>query len=449
MNKHFLKVFAVIVCVLFALSLSAADKRVKYVFLFIGDGMSTPQRMIAEEFSIKLGKGKLEINHMPFHGTTRTVSASSLVTDSAAAATAIACGVKTTNGKLGVDPQNKRLESVAEVAKKKGKKVGIITSVTINHATPGGFYAHQASRSAYYKIGLDLIASNFDYFGGGGMSAADKKKDPAYKGNLYELAKKAGYKVVFGRKGFDSVTANDKKVWAVGTKGALPYNITGNKDVPTLADFTRQGIQVLDNPNGFFMMVEGGAIDWAGHANVAAENLHEVLGFNEAVKVAMEFAKKHPDDTLIVVTGDHETGGMTMGFAGSGYNLWVERLTHQKMSLGDFHVLIKEKQKKNPALTFDDIKADITKNFGLKFTDDKKDPMRVNSKQLESLKKGFKSGKLAQALKKLINDKAGIGWTSGSHTALPVLTTSQGKNAEVFKGMIDNTDIAKRLKPMM
>ena len=163
----------------------------------------------------------------------------------------------------------------------------------------------------------------------------------------------------------------------------------------------------------------------------------------------MEFAKKHPNDTLIVVTGDHETGGMTMGFAGSGYNLWVERLTHQKMYVYDFQSLIKAKQKKNPALTFEDIKADITKNFGLNFTNDKKDPMRVNSKQLKILEKGFKDGKLALALRNVINDKAGIGWTSGAHTALPVLTTTQGKNAEVFKGMIDNTDISNRLKPMM
>ena len=450
MKRQIAKLFVTLTFSFLFVLLCSANDRVKYVFLFIGDGMSTPQRMIAEEFSIKLGKGKLEINHMPYHGTTRTASANSLVTDSAAAATAIACGVKTNNHKLGVGPDNQRLESVAEVAKKKGKKVGIITSVTINHATPGGFYAHQPNRNLYYKIGLDMIASNFDYFGGGGMAAANKKSDPAYRGDLYELAKKAGYKVVFGKEGFDSVTANDKKVWAVGSKGgALPYNISGSNGLPTLADFTRQGIQVLDNPNGFFMMVEGGAIDWAGHANVAAENLHEVLGFNKAVKVAMEFAKKHPNDTLIVVTGDHETGGMTMGFAGSGYNLWVERLTHQKMYVYDFQALVKAKQKKNPQLTFDEIKDDITKNFGLTFTNDKKDPMCVNTNQLKTLQKGFKDGKMARALSRVMSDKAGIGWTSGAHTALPVLTTSQGKNAEVFKGMIDNTDISNRLKPMM
>ena len=450
MSKFLMKVVVAIVCTLTFFAVNGADK-VKYVFLFIGDGMSTPQRMIAEEFSKKLGRGPLEINNLPYHGTTRTASATSLVTDSAAAATAIACGVKTYNGAIGVDVNKKRVESVAEVAKKQGKKVGIITSVTITHATPAGFYAHQHSRSSYYKIGLDLIASGFDYFGGGGAGSPDGyKKDSAYKGSLYDLAKKAGYKVVIGKDGFNSVTSKDKKVWSVGTYGPLAYNIDRKTDADlTLADFTRQGIQVLDNPNGFFMMVEGGAIDWAGHANMAAENLHEVLGFNDAVKVALEFAKKHPDDTLIIVTGDHETGGMTMGFAGSGYNLWMDRLAHQKMSVIAFSGLIESKRKQNPKLTFDDIKKDITDTFGLRFTDDKKDPMRLRTHHIKMLKDGFKNKKMWQAMRNVLNEKAGIGWTSGAHTALPVLTTSQGKNAQKFTGLYENTEISNRLKPMM
>lgn len=450
MNKQTSKFFAVAAFMFIFVLLCNANERVKYVFLFIGDGMSTPQRMIAEEFSMKLGKGKLAINNMQYHGTTRTASATSLVTDSAAAATAIACGVKTYNGAIGVDAKKKRVESVAEVAKKKGKKVGIITSVTITHATPAGFYAHQSNRGQYYAIGLDLIKSGFDYFGGGGAGNGNpSKKDKVNRGNLYELAKKAGYKVVFGKKGFDSVTAKDKKVWSVGAKGILGYSIDNNKDIPNLADFTRQGIQVLDNPNGFFMMVEGGAIDWAGHANMGAENIHDVLALNDAVKVAIEFAKKHPKDTLIIVTGDHETGGMTMGFAGSGYNLWMERLVHQKMSLPTFNHMIVTRQKKNPQLKFDDIKKDITKNFGLLFEGDKKNPMVMNKKQIESLKADFAKRRVAFAIRNVLNQKAGIGWTSGAHTALPVLTTSQGKNAQKFTGLYENTEIANRLKPMM
>ena len=130
-----------------AVALTVCGKEAKYVFLFIGDGMATPQRMIADEFSRKAGHGKLALNTLHYHATTRTCSANSLVTDSAASATAIACGTKTNNGMVGVDPEGNRLQSVAEVARDHGKKVGIITSVTLNHATPAGFYGHRRSRS--------------------------------------------------------------------------------------------------------------------------------------------------------------------------------------------------------------------------------------------------------------------------------------------------------------
>ena len=152
-----------------AVTLTVCGKEAKYVFLFIGDGMSTPQRMIADEFSRKAGHGNLALNTLHFHATTRTCSANSLVTDSAASATAIACGAKTNNGMVGVDPEGNRLQSVAEVARDHGKKIGIITSVTLNHATPSGFYGHRRSRSEGYALGLDLIASKFDFFGGGGL----------------------------------------------------------------------------------------------------------------------------------------------------------------------------------------------------------------------------------------------------------------------------------------
>ena len=190
----------------------------KYIFLFIGDGMSTPQRMIADEFSRKRDGRQLLINTLPYHATTRSCSADSLVTDSAAAATAIACGTKTANGKLGVDVDNKPLESVAEAAAKSGRKVGIVTSVTINHATPGGFYAHRGHRSQGYAIGLDLIASNFDYFAGGGFGKfADDKKAKEYRGGLYELVKQAGYTLTTNRAEFEQLKPGAGKVFARGS----------------------------------------------------------------------------------------------------------------------------------------------------------------------------------------------------------------------------------------
>ena len=201
----------------FCLSAMSADVKPKYILLFIGDGMSIPQRTIAEEFSKESGRGPLAINSLPNQALTRTCSANSLITDSAAAATAIACGEKTNNGVLGISADGqRRLESCAEVAHRDGKKVGIVTSVTINHATPAGFYAHQPSRGLMYRIGLDLIASNFEYFGGGGFSGQhDKTDDEQYRGNLFDLAKEAGYTVARTREGLNALPATTSKALAL------------------------------------------------------------------------------------------------------------------------------------------------------------------------------------------------------------------------------------------
>ncbi|MBQ9335994.1 MAG: alkaline phosphatase [Lentisphaeria bacterium] len=455
---------------LFAVLVFAGDAKPKYVFLFIGDGMSTPQRMIADEFSRKLGRGQLVINTLPMHATTRTCSANSLVTDSAAAATAIACGERTNNGRIGMNADgSKKLVSLAEVARDSGKKIGIVTSVTINHATPAGFYAHRRSRSEYYAIGLDLIASKFDYFGGGGVNKHDDKTAPEYQGDIYDLAAKAGYKVVGTRDELLALKPGCGKVLAYGVKSSiLPFAIDRKeKDtVATLAEFTAKGIELLqDGPNGFFMMVEGGAIDYAGHANDAATNLHEVIAFDMAVEVAVAFAKKHPDETLIVVTGDHETGGMTMGFAGTGYALYVDRLINQTCSGVAFMTKIAEMKKDDPKLSFGQVRELLTKSFGFKFSGNaKKDPMVLTEKEAESLEKAFedipefKPGKSAEKkfkekvlafgleAKRIISSKAGVGWTSGAHTALPVLTTSMGPKSELFTGFINNTDISIKMK---
>ena len=173
MNSEQLRILAA--CALFAASLFAGAKP-KYVFVFIGDGMSTPQRMVAEEFASRIGRGELAMNRLPYQANTRTKSANSIITDSAAAGTAISCGVKTSNAMLGVTKDGEKVDSVAEVAKRRGMKVGIITSTTIVHATPAAFYAHQRNRRDLYRIGLDLLASGFDYFAGGGFSGKEDDK---------------------------------------------------------------------------------------------------------------------------------------------------------------------------------------------------------------------------------------------------------------------------------
>ncbi len=449
---------------LFALALFAAENKPKYIFLFIGDGMSTPQRMIANEYASHTEHGPLTINTLKYHATTYTAAANTLITDSAAAATAIACGEKTNYLSLGVDTTGERkLESCAEVAHKKGRKVGIVTSVIINHATPGGFYAHRKNRSMYYGIGLDLIASNFEYFAGGGFGGHhDKKDDPEYKGNIYDLAAKAGYKVCRDKASFEALKAGEGKVLAVGFNGNennLPFAIDGQEKVPTLEAMTAKGIELLDNPNGFFMMVEGGEIDHCGHANDAAANMEEVMAFDNAVRVALAFAEKHKDETLIIVTGDHETGGMTMGFAGGGYSFSIDLLTKQKCSAAKFNYFYSEARKAKKDFNFEDAKALLNKYFSFKFEGDvKQDRLVVKPNELKTLEDAFNKDQTAKsptttnltaAARVLLSTKSGIGWSTGSHTALPTLTTSQGACAEIFTGLRDNTDISKKIKSLL
>lgn len=458
-----------------AMAFAAFAASPKYVFLFIGDGMSTPQRMIAEEFSRKAGRGSLAMNVMPFQATTRTCSATSLVTDSAAAATAIACGVKTYNGAMGVDADGNPVYSCALAAKKAGRKVGIMSTVTITHATPAGFYAHRKNRGETYGIALDLADSGFDFFAGGGLdtneSASKKAKEYAACGEAYAYAQKKGYRIVRSKEEFLALKPSDGKILTRFTNGPLETAIDATPDLnqPTLAQIVGKAIEMLDNPDGFFIMAEGGRIDWAGHANDAATNLRDVLAMDEAVKVALAFLAKHPEETLVVVTGDHETGGMSMGFAGTGYALYMDRLASQTMSVGRFESRVSDLFKANPNLTFDDTKPLLKEAFGFTFRGpgvNENDPMRLRTAERHDLKAAFdhdvefhrhKIGEnpkydgekrylFGNACRLVLSHKCGIGWSSGAHTAMPVLTTATGCGAEAFCGFIENTDISKKIK---
>ena len=249
---------------------------------------------------------------------------------------------------------------MAELAKKKNYKVGIVTTMTINHATPASFYGHRISRSQYYELGVDLVNSDFDYFAGGGVAFPAGK--PAKKGapapnlpNIYDLAAKKGYKVLKDKKAFMALKPGSGKILYSGAPGRISAAIDAGKEDITLAELTAKGLELLKNEKGFFLMVEGGTIDSYGHGNEAASNLREVLALDDAVKEAVKFMKKHPQDTLIVVTGDHETGGMTMGFAGSGYAMYMDRLAHQKVSISKFGSLLKDARKAKKDFSYADV----------------------------------------------------------------------------------------------
>ncbi len=453
----------------------AGAAKPKYVFLFIGDGMSMPQRMVADEFAKVTGYGELAMNRLPYQCFTRTQSANKPVTDSAAAATAIACGEKTDNGMLGIDPQGRRLDSVAAFARRRGLKVGIMTTVTITHATPAGFYAHQRSRNDDYQIGLDLLASGFDFFAGGGMAGRqDDEKNPAYRGNVFELAAAAGYRLATNRAEFAALRPGGGKVLAPLSRSRLDFSIDARADSPRLSEIVTKAIELLDNPSGFLIMAEGGTVDYGGHANDAAAMVQDVLELDRAVKVAQAFLRQHPEETLIVTTGDHETGGLSMGFASSGNHYYLRLLARQRLSAESFSHEVERAIRANPKLTFAEVQPRLVRDFGFVFEpaavkteDDRR--MLLSAAEQQELAAAFQDDvafviggqrettahdaqrrkRFANTVKRMMAAHAGVSFSTSSHTAMPTMTTASGAGAEGFVAFMENTDIACKLKELL
>lgn len=362
-------------------------KTPKYIFLFIGDGMSYPQIQLTnyfvsasqgenggsvtvdgEEKSILSSKNQLTMMSFPIAGSAQTYDSTSFAPDSASTATSIATGKKTWSGSINVSEDfSEKYETIAEKLKKqKDYKIGILSSVNLNHATPAAFYAHQESRNSYYEIGLELIDSNFDYFAGGGLKkTTDEEGD---KEDLYTLAEKAGYKVVKTQAEAEALTAEDGKAIVIdehlADSDAMAYELDRQDDEWGLADYVEKGIEVLDNDNGFFMMVEGGKVDWACHANDAASTIADTIALDNAVEKAVKFYEEHPDETLILVTGDHETGGLTIGFAGTDYDTFLKNFENQKISYAKYDSDYVAAYKENKT-DFDTVMQDVTELFGL------------------------------------------------------------------------------------
>jgi len=450
-------------------------KPAKYVFLFIGDGMGIPQRTAAEKFTGK----RLLMDTFPAQGITTTYAADRFITGSAASATALGCGQKTNIGMIGMAPDQRHVKSIAEMARDQGMRVGIISSVSIDHATPAAFYAHVKSRNQYYDIAVALAESGFDFFGGGGIKdPANKKKNASsFKGNALDLAKANGYNLITNRSDFMNLQPGSGKVLAWNANlpdgKALPYAIDTTDEDITIQEFTAKAIELLDNSNGFFLMVEGGKIDWACHANDATSSIEDTVAFDDAINEAVVFAKKHPNETLIVVTGDHECGGLTLGWSGTQYASYFDILGNQTISFQKFsdEVLKDYKAGCKGKCSFEDVQPMITKYFGLKFEGSPKDDHLVlEDYQIAMLEESYFRTMLGEkvtskdpatnllyggyeplavTITHILNNKAGLGWTSYKHTGVPVSSSAMGIGAEIFNGYYDNTDVAKKIMSAM
>lgn len=363
------------------------ETKAKYIFLFIGDGMGNTHVAATESYlsykAGKLGGEKLIFSEFPYVGLASTYSANASVTCSSAAGTAIACGAKTNNGMVGMDPDGNHLKSMAYELKEDGYKIGIMSSVPMNHATPSSFYAHNRKRSNHYELSQEIPASGFEFFGGDGF--LDPKGKDGKSEATDAFLENNGYKVCYSIEEFNEASSRTNKIVfsQPGTRDSeAEQYTTGDIEAEdaSLAEIVDLAIGFLGDEDPFFMMCEGGAIDWEAHSNQTMGTIKETLDFDKAVRAAYQFYLAHPEETLIVVTADHETGGMTIG-ADGGESV-------------------------------------------------------VNWARLEA-NQGEESREL--------NAECSIGWTTGGHAGAPVPVYAIGKGAEKFTGKYDNTDIKGKI----
>lgn len=275
-------------------------KKPRNIIFLIGDGMGVSQVFAG----LTANKGHLFLENFKHMGFSKTQSADSYITDSAAGGTALSTGHKTNNGAIGVDAQNKPVKTILEEAEEKGLATGLVSTSSITHATPASFIAHQPDRDMYEEIAADFLKTDIDVFIGGGIDHFSKRKDGR---NLMDELKTKGYKVETDLKEIEKVESGKL---AGLTAPVHNGRIAERGDMLPIA--TKTAIDILDNnKKGFFLMVEGSQIDWGGHASSTVYVVEDMLDFDKVIGQTLDFAEKD-GETLIIVTADHETGGMAL-----------------------------------------------------------------------------------------------------------------------------------------
>jgi alkaline phosphatase len=466
-------IIGAILVVLFMASPALAD-RPKYVFYFIGDGLGASQRQFSEFFLKDKNQDpsmKLLMNTFEVAGINSTYAADTLITDSAAAGTALASGVKTNGGVIGKTPDGQDVKTLIEAAETGGMATGLITTTRLTHATPAAFAAHNISRSNENEIAEDYVDSGVDFLAGGGIrhfipkSMVEKNADAVGKTikskrkdsrNLIHEFEGKGYRTYVGMEGAEKFGRTDfssvDKVFAAFTHTHLPYEIDRihrYSHLPSLAQMTHAGIDVLSrDPDGFFLVVEGGRIDHAAHANDPTGVIYDTLALDYAIKAAYQFFLDHKDETLIVVVGDHETGGMGLGMDSMGYKLDLTCLMDTKVSVDDTLSDGDGQYKGDRAAYYRFLET----NFGLKnLTKDEKTRLEKAMSDADAGKTaGYnKMNPAALMAAHILSQRANIHWTATIHTATMIPMSATGAAADRFSGYKDNTEIAQAMASLM
>lgn len=405
-----------------------AETAPRNVIYMIGDGMgpayTTAYRYFKDDPTTK--SVEQTVFDTMLTGMARTYPDDhTVVTDSAASATALSSGHKSYNGAIAVDTDKKPLKTMLEIAKQRGMTTALLATSQINHATPASFAAHNESRNNYDEIANDYIDNKIagklpvDLMLGGGTKYFIRDDR-----NLVDEFKAAGYQYGDDIQNLDQIT----QLPAIGLYAAkgLPFALDEN---PTrLTKLTSKALDLLDNQNkdGFFVMIEGSQIDWCGHANDIACAMAEMDDFASAIEKAKAYVDKNKD-TLLVITADHSTGGLTLG--AHGQYKWEADVVHGvKATAGTITQHLLES---------DDLKSVWNKYTSIAFTPENK----IKLEQAKSM--GDKA--LNLAVKSIISDTSFTGWTTGGHTAVDVQVFAYGKGSEQFVGSQNNTDIADKL----
>lgn len=450
---------------------TAQVQKPKYVFYFIGDGLGASQRQFTEYFFQDGDTSKkLLMDTFPVAGINTTYSSDTLVTDSAAAGTALATGHKTNNGIISQKPDGTNVKTLIELAEEQGMGTGIVTTTRLTHATPAVFASHNASRDNENAIAADFVDSGVDYFAGGGArhfigenhegvtdavgkTISSKRED---RRDLIDEFANRKYKTFLGLSGAEQFMsykpAKNSKIFAAFTTSHIPYEIDRINDLkdyplPSLADMTQKGIELLSTyDKGFFMMVEGGRIDHACHANDAPGAIYDTLALDDAIATAYEFYNQYPEQTLIVVAGDHETGGMGLGF-GTDYFLKMDTLKSVKVSVEDILQGVY-------AGDHDAFFTYIAEKFGLKDLTDKEKAEITTA--MNAVDTGQVTGSIyggydpvAIAATHVLSERANIQWTTYAHTGTAIPLSAVGNGADHFGGYKDNTEIAKSMADVL
>ncbi len=445
------------------------QSRPKYIFYFIGDGMSFNHVLGTEQYNaVKQGKSEIErLNFSTFEtrNFVTNYSTSNPVTDSAAAGTALATGVKTANSYIGVDDRGTELRNLTDVASEEGYMVGLVTNVGINHATPSCFYGHSSDRFGFPKLVDDYIESPVAFIAGSTiMDMKSGPDDPRYEKvttvQLAERIRKAGIALTLDVE--EAAKTEGKRVALVANDKEnrhVPYVIDRKgKEVHTLLNHSKAAIEYLSREakDGFFLMIEGGKLDYAAHEQDAVTTFAEVNEFAQCVDLALAFAAEHPDETLIVVTADHETGGMSLGW--DNYEIRMNALIKQRASAIEMTKIVQQMRSEGKR-DWNDYKQALSEGFGLW------SHVPVSAEDEKLLKDDFyniflKYGPMVDGLYnksefmvydaiRILNKAASIDWTSLYHTGMYTPLYAKGVGECRFLECRDQTEIPKTIASLM